>query len=170
MTTKDLFRLIIKIFGLYLLVRLIFTIPGNLLFTYNKFDLASFISLSLFLLISIGLFILIIYNPDFIIKILKLNKGFDEQWIEITNFNNANIIKLAIVIIGGIMLIQNIPAFLTNLFFAFKSSISNNNSPIKFGSLNDYIRLGTTFLNIIIGFILVTNYKNIGRLLDYKKK
>ena len=168
MTTKDLFRLIIKIFGLYFLVTLIFTIPGNLLFSFNNIDLTIIISILLYLLICAGLFVLIIYYPDFIIDLLKLNKGFDEERIDLANFNNTNILKLAVVIIGGIMLIKNIPAFLTNLFFAFKSSINPNNSTIKFGSLNDYIRLSINFLNIIIGFLLIANYKIIGLFLDKK--
>jgi len=55
----------------------------------------------------------LIYKPDKIIDWLKLDKGFDDDRIDFQNFNNTNILKLAVIVIGGIMLIKNIPAFLS---------------------------------------------------------
>jgi hypothetical protein len=165
MTKKDLFRLVIKIFGLYLLVSIIFSLPGNLLFSFNNFELSYILILLLFLILSFGLFLLIIYYTDFFIKLLKLEKGFDEERIDLANFKSSNILKLAVVIIGGILIIKNIPAFLTNTFFAFKSSVDHSSS-IKFVTLHDYIQLVTPFLYILVGILLITNYKIIARFLD----
>jgi len=120
----------------------------------------------------ISLFLFLIYRPDKIIRWLKLDKGFDEERIEFQNFNNTNILKLALIVIGGIVLIKNIPAFLSYTLFAFKSSAANelNNPIIKFGGLKDYINWMISFLNIIIGYLLLRNYAYFSRLLMNKDK
>lgn len=173
MTKKDLFRLILKIFGLYLIINLIFDyLPVNISFAAENPELFSVSLLAVILIIDVALIILLIFKPDFIIRILKLDKGFDEERIDFSNFNISNLLKLAIVIIGGILLIKSIPSFLTNLFFAFRSSLGNgsgNSSLFHFGSINDYMRLGTSFLNIIIGWLLLANYDALSCILKKKE-
>jgi hypothetical protein len=76
-----------------------------------------------------------------------------------------------VIIIGGILLIQNIPLFLSITFFAFKSSTGNNHlNPVNFGSSKDYIHWGTSFINIVIGYLMLTNYNFFSRILKEKNK
>ena len=170
MTKKDLFRLIIKIFGLYLLISIIFSVfPSNILMVLNEIDFVGIIWIISSLLLIGLLYIFLIYKPDKVISWLKLDKGFDDDRIEFQNLNNFSILKLAIIMIGGIILIQNIPAFLSHTLFAFKSSIGNglDDNIFKF-TLRDYIHLGISFLNIIIGYLLLTNYNYICKILKEK--
>lgn len=112
MTKKDFFRLIIKIFGLYSVISIIFSVfPSNMGFAISQIDLISIVWLIGSLILIILLFMFLIYKPDKIISWLKLDKGFDDDRIDFQNFNNTNILKLAVIVIGGIMLIKNIPAF-----------------------------------------------------------
>ncbi|MDP4228616.1 MAG: hypothetical protein Q8910_19940, partial [Bacteroidota bacterium] len=103
---------------------------------------------------------------------LKLEKGFDEDRIEFQNFNGQNILKLAVIVIGGIILIRNIPTFLSNTFFAFQSSVGNqlNKDVIRYGSTQNYIQWATSFLNIILGYLMLTNYNYISKILNEKEK
>jgi hypothetical protein len=173
MTKKDFFRLIIKIFGLYFVITIVFSVlPNNLFFVIGEIDLTGIVWLIASMFVLIFLFMFLIYKPDKVIQWLRLDNGFDEDRIDFQNFNISNILKLAIIIIGGIMLIKNIPIFLSNTLFAFKSSAGNdiNGNVIKYGSLRDYINWGTSFLNIIIGYLVLTNYNFISRILKEKGK
>jgi hypothetical protein len=178
MTKKDLFRLIIKIFGLYSLTLIVFSVlPSNLSLMLSQFYTGEMITVGILLLIFftalvIGMFLFLIFKSDLIIKWLKLDRGFDEDRIDFQNFNVSNIIKLAAFVIGGILVINNIPTFLSNCFFAFKLSMGKNqyDNNINFGSLKDYIHWATSFLNIAIGYFLVTNYNFISRILKEKNK
>jgi len=178
MTKKDLFRLIIKIFGLYFVISTPFSILPMIIesvtsqFDFNvQFDYAGFIWLMINLAWIILLFVFLIYKPDIIVRWLKLDRGFDDDRIDFQNFNTANILKLAVIVIGGLLLIHNIPTFLCNAWFAFKSSVGsnfNNDNAIHVGSSRDYINWGISFINIVIGYLLVTNYTFVSKLLKEK--
>ena len=120
----------------------------------------------------IFLFLFLIFKSDLIIKWLKLDRGFDDDRIDFQNFNVPSIIKLAVIVIGGILIINNIPAFLNHCFFAFKYSIGNNqmDSTVKYSSSFDYFNLGVSFLNIVIGYFMITNYNFISRIFREKNK
>ena len=174
MTKKDLFRLIIKIFGLYSIITTIFSaLPSNISWVITQIDLTGIIWLIGTVIVIILLFMFLVYKPDKIIGWLKLDRGFDNDTIEFQNFNSENILKLAVIVIGGILLLKNIPAFLSHTLFAFKSSVQTNfesNRIIKYGELKDYIYWLTSFLNIVIGYLMLTNYNYVSRILKKKNE
>ena len=103
MTKKDLFRLIIKIFGLYSIITTIFSaLPSNISWVITQIDLTGIIWLIGTVIVIILLFMFLVYKPDKIIGWLKLDRGFDNDTIEFQNFNSENILKLAVIVIGGI--------------------------------------------------------------------
>jgi len=170
MTKKDLFRLIIKIFGLYSIITTVFsTLPGNILLVINEIDMIGIIWIIGTSIVVLLLFMLLIYKPDKIITWLKLDSGFDNDRTEFQSFNTDSILKLAIIVIGGILLIKNVPAFLSHTLFAFKSSIQigfDTNGTLKYPGFNHYWL--TSFLNIFIGYLLLTNYNFISRIFKNK--
>ncbi len=169
MTKKDLFRLIIKIFGLYSIITTIFSaLPSNISWVLTEIDTTGIIWLTGTVIVIVLLFIFLVYKPDKIIAWLKLDRGFDDDTIEFQNFNSENILKVAVIVIAGILLLENIPVFLSHTLFAFKSSAQadfESTMIIKYGELNDYICWLTSFLNIIIGYLMLTNYNYISRIL-----
>jgi hypothetical protein len=168
MTKKDFFRLVIKIFGLYSVISIIFSVfPSNIFMVLNDIDFVGILWIIGSLLIVGLLFAFLIYKPDKIISWLKLDKGFDDDKIDFQNFNNTNIVKLAVIVIGGIMLIKNIPAFLSHTLFAFKSSAGGYDNIFTF-TLKDYIYWATSFLNIIVGYLMLTNFNYISKILKDK--
>jgi hypothetical protein len=144
-------------------------IPGNVDFVIRQIDLPGIIWIMCSLILIILLFIFLIYYPDKVINWLKLDRGFDDDSIDFKNFNNANILKLAVIVIGGILIIKNIPAFLSHTLFAFKSSMGNGaeNNIIKY-DLRDYFYWATSFLNILLGYLMLANYQYISRILKEK--
>jgi hypothetical protein len=172
MTKKDLFRLIIKIFGLYSVITIVFSvIPANISFVIRDLDFVGLVWIIGSVIVIFSLFGFLIYKPDKIIGWLKLDKGFDDDRIDFQKFNSSNILKLASIVIGGILLIDNIPSFLSHTLFGFKSAVSNNinDNVIKY-SLNDYIYWAMSFLNILLGYLMVTNYNYISKILKEKEE
>ena len=168
MTKKDFFRLVIKIFGLYSVISIIYSVfPSNIFMVLNDIDFVGILWIIGSLLIVGLLFAFLIYKPDKIISWLNLDKGFDDDKIDFQNFNNTNIVKLAVIVIGGIMLIRNIPAFLSHTLFAFKSSVGGYDNIFIF-TLKDYIYWATSFLNIIAGYLILTNFNYISKILKDK--
>lgn len=165
MTKRDFFRLIIKIFGLYSLILTVFTvIPNNIANLLYQFDIRMIAVVIAIMCISVGLFFILLFKTDSIITILKLDKGFDEEKIEIANLSNQDILKLAIIIIGGFLVVDYVPSFLFELVNAFKYKATGSSS-IE-GYSVDYFGLSTGIINIVIGFLMVMNYKSIAQVLD----
>lgn len=166
MTKTDFFRVLIKVFGLYSLIIALFTIlPSNIFLIQDGFDLYTIIYLLVLVTIVVFLFILLIHKPNTIINWLKLDKGFDEERIYFEKLNSHNIIKLGAIIIGGLLLIDNIPSFLSLTYYAFKIDILGEGLKASEG-----IQLGRSFLNIIIGYLLVVNFERVSKLLKENKE
>lgn len=176
MTKKDLFRLIIKIFGLYLFIKAVFSIlPNNLYSVIIAIDLLEIIPNIIIFVLMLLFFMFLFYKTDKIINWLNLDKGFDNDIINFQNFNSENILNLAIIIIGGILLIENIPVFLTYTLSSLKLIIQTNFEsgniikPMDLQNYN-YVYWITSFLNIIFGYFLLTNYNSISNIIKKKNK
>ena len=87
MTNKDFFRLMIKLFGLYQFLLLIFTsLPSNLQLLFNDFfSISSIITLILITLFILAVYYVFVKKPDLIIDFFKLDKGFDNNEIAATS-------------------------------------------------------------------------------------
>ena len=121
MTKRDLFVLIIKLFGLYMIANSLFNwITFNFSYAMRHIDMFSILWMAGALVIMLGLFLLLIFKSDKVVKLLKLDQNFDYDRVEIGNLNPGSIAKLALIIIGGLMLVDSIPALLSQTLLAFK--------------------------------------------------
>lgn len=165
MTKRDFFRLIIKIFGLYSLVLSLFSfIPQNFSnFYFMKDDFWYFFIIISSILLLIALFVILLYKTDFIIDKLKLTKSFDDDHIIIGNLNTESLYKFSIILIGGFMITSSFPNLLMDLINEFKLRISNHQIS---NHQSDNFWIGVKFLNLLIGYLLVTNCKSISKFLN----
>lgn len=165
MTKKDFFIVLIKVFGLYSLVVTLFSILPSILSSYPYFtDLTFLIAMIFSVVLIVTLFSLLLFKSHYIAEKLRLSEGFDEDRIDINNFSSQNIIKLATLLLGGYLFITNIPVILNLAFFALKY----DQEGLEFGTMNNF-DLGIGMLNFIIGYLLVTNYKFVSRVLIGKE-
>lgn len=165
MTKKDFFRILIKVFGLYSLILSLFSFfPQNITNVYfSKDDFwMLFIIFTSFLLL-ITLFISLLFKTDFIIDKLKLTNSFDDDQIIIGNLDTLSIFKFTIILIGGLMIIDTFPKFLMDIINEFKLNVSN--FPIKNYESN-YFWFGVRFLNLLFGYLLITNCKSVAKFLN----
>lgn len=166
MTKRDFFILLIKVFGLYFILATLFSaLPGNLSFALGSLDTISVILIVVTLVVVIGLFVFLIFKSDKVVTLLKLDKGFDDDKIELGNLQATDIIKVGTFIIGGLLLLDNIPSFLSHSFFAFQRTIIG----MGYSSQEKFYWI-VSGLNIVIGYLLMTNYGFVARMLNPKKK
>ena len=77
---------------MYSLVLSIFTvIPQNISSILFQFDIMMLVIILVSTMITLGLFLILLFKTDFIIDILKLDKGFDEEQINLGNLTNESI-------------------------------------------------------------------------------
>ncbi|CAM3602270.1 hypothetical protein FLGE108171_05405 [Flavobacterium gelidilacus] len=167
MTKKDFFRIIIKLFGLYSMIISLFTfLPRNIstLSIYKEEIWMMFVILGSTLLM-ITFFLILLFKTDFIINKLSLDKGYDDDKIIFGNFNNEEIFKFAILLIGGFLLVDNFPRILFEIINIFKTKSSNNSI---YGYEVDYFNFIVGIINFMLGLILITNYKQVSNFLDKK--
>lgn len=104
-----------------------------------------------------------------------MEKGFDTDKIDFSGLKSLDIIKFGILIIGGFLFIENIPTFLSHTLFAFKSSIPQgfkqayeNRGILKYNRLEDYIYWMSSASNLLVGYLLIVNFKKISKYLNKK--
>lgn len=166
MTKRDFFILIIKLFGLFSLITSLFSIlPSSISFALWEFDIFTAIGVIILSVLIVVLFVLLITKADKVVTILKLSEKFDDDKIEIGNLNPINIVKLAIITIGGLLIINNIPEVLIHTLFAFK----DDHSGMTYDTI-DKFNWAVSGIKLILGFLLMTNYNSISTFLNTKEK
>ena len=159
MTNKDFFRLMIKLFGLYQFLLLIFTsLPRNLQLLFNDFfSISSIITLILITLFILAVYYVFVKKPDLIIDFFKLDKGFDNNEITVSNLNSDTILQIGMVLIGGFLIVDNFSYFISSFITYFKISYMSENLE----SLKIFESLILGGANLIIGFCLIIYRKQI---------
>ncbi len=163
-----------KLLGLYFIVYIPFSIlPSNITFVLMAPDTIGIIWLIVVAIIVLLIIIYFLFKPDILIKLFKLDQGFDEDRIDLPNFNSEKVLKLAIMIIGSILIIHHLPEFMTRSLVATKVLIGGENPDyilMKYNSQKDSIYWITNIVNLVIGFFMLTKYNLISRLLMPKNK
>lgn len=166
MTKKDFFTTLIKIFALISLISSIFTvIPNGVSYVFNGIDMASAFWIIGILVITIALFLFFLFKAELVVKFLKLDKGFDNDLIDFGNFKPNDIIKIGIFIIGGLLMINSLPPFLSYVFFAFKFSLANS-----IYEHNEKFNWAISGIKLVLGYLLFTNYSSIAKKFQSENK
>jgi cellulose synthase/poly-beta-1,6-N-acetylglucosamine synthase-like glycosyltransferase len=93
MATKDLFRIVLRSFGLYFLATVIFNYLPSIMVLFNTMPLLSLILSVVVLLLFASIFVQLIFKPDPIISLLKLDKGFDNELLSVKEFKLINLLN-----------------------------------------------------------------------------
>ena len=174
MTKRDFFRIIIKLFALYSLILTVFYyIPANISYATYGFEPIILLWTLGAIIIPVVIFFLLIRKTDLIIDALKLDKGFDDEHIKFKNFNGLKITQLALLIVGFYLIIYFIPEFLQYTFLAFKKEVAPQGvDSFVYSNIDttvDYFYWGISGINLIIGYILISNNQRLAKWLNKKK-
>lgn len=174
MTKRDFFRIIIKIFGLYSLILTLFNVLPTSIGYITDFELTTLLWIFGVTVIILLVFTFLIFNTDKIINLLKLDKGFDDERIELGNFNNKKILQLALILIGGFLFLGHLPNFLQYCYLAFKKQVAqgglNFMEGMAFGNSVDYFHWVISGINLVMGYLILTNYNRIAEWVARKEK
>ncbi len=165
MTKKDLFKIILKLYGLYSLIGVLiqFSIIG-----YNSYyELNSYYDPSMFIVPFITLLVIgiLLFKPGVIVRLFKLDSGFDNNEVSSNSLDGKSITKMALVAISIYMILENIGPFISQILFSFKKSVSRNNLDIMLESFNrhplDYNIMISSGICLFLGFLLLTNHMRV---------
>lgn len=171
MTTRSLFNIILKILGIFFIRDILAILPQlfSIFILWSKHDgieeaLMTLCLTLLIMLIYIIVSYCLIFKTEFLIEILKLDKGFNQDTIPL-NIHRSTILSISIIVIGGLLITQEIPNFCRQLFIYFqekKLSHDQINPSITYCILSG--------IKILIGLILASNQKQIVDFIELKRK
>ena len=165
MKIKTFWTIFLKIIGLCFLVGiakdLVFWFV-NIFQEYSSGNSDQLLLFIVFLILMLGFYLFILkllfFRTDWLIDKLKLDKGFTEENIDLS-IKFSTVLTLAIIVIGGLMFLDSLPLFCTNLFEYFKQQETFRN----------YVSSGTVvfhFVKTLIAVILFTNSIRISSFLE----
>lgn len=175
MSPKSLFIIIIRVIGLFLLVDALQVIPqglkvfGMMFAADNSMAIASVIISIAILLIYYFIVNYTLFNAEKIVEKFSLDKNFSEEKFEM-NIHQSTIIKLAIIIIGGYIFIQNfVPMILEIYTFVQNQSQDEGTSFSSLPAFN-YLNLIHYVVMMLIGYYMLGNSKSITNFIELKRR
>lgn len=175
MTPRSLFALIIKIIGVYLLIGAIIAIP-QMITTLLSFrgqvsytDSGELFAIAFFLLITVTIYVAImrycLFKTEWLIDKLHLDKGFTEEKLEL-NIHRSTVLQIAVIVIGCVMVIDNLPLLCREVFVYFQTSMPNigfkENPSSKFIVID--------FAKFFIGVFLMTSSRLVVNFIERKRR
>lgn len=165
MSIRDLFRALLKLFGLYILISNLFSLPyylGFFFYDFNWLHLLGGVALGLAM---IAFFFFLAFRPDSIINLLRLTNGFEKDEIPVHGIDAPALTRVGVVIVGGFFLLSNIGSILVRLYTLFQSSVTSKYDQPIVATDEHIFDLGVKIVTVIISWILITNSGSIARFL-----
>jgi len=175
MTPRSLFAVIIKIIGIYLVFEAIIYLPqlvamiGQYWRMMTGSSQSDFLDAGFFIVFALGTYFLILryslFKTDWVIDKLRLDKGFSEEKFEI-NIHRSTILKIAVIVIGAMMVIDSLPLLCKQLF----SYINMSRTGASFGQNPTSGWMIYYFVKFAAGFCLVSANRPIVNFIELKRK
>lgn len=166
MTIKDLFRLILKLFGLYFLVAVVFTVMPNLILTLKDGDPGMLLWIVFTIILLCAIFLFLVFKADNVINFFRLDHGFDSTTIDVEKIDAVTLLKFGCIVIGGLLVVDNVAPVLSNGYQLFRGSIQGELERTLFGAQDIKQDFALNSINLLIGFILITNYDRVSHWLN----
>jgi hypothetical protein len=170
MTTRSLFNIILKILGIFFIKDILATIPQLLSITlyFKEGDTPGafwiLITTLLILLVYGVVSYYLIFRSNLIIDKLKLDKGFDQETIPL-NIHRSTILSISIIVIGGLIVADEIPNLCRQLFNYFLEKRTT------YGLTHPNISSSVLSASkILIGLLLIGNQRQIVNFIERKRK
>jgi Na+(H+)/acetate symporter ActP len=155
MTPKSLFNIILKILGIFFIKDILAIIPQLLSVSIYLTEpnvsgaVWTLITTIIILVLYIIFAYYLIFKSDLIIDKLKLDKGFDQETIPL-NIHRSTILSISIIVIGGLIVADEIPNLCRQLFAYFQEK------RLTHGQTNPNISYSVlAAAKIIIGLLLI---------------
>jgi RsiW-degrading membrane proteinase PrsW (M82 family) len=173
MKARDLFTIILKIFGIYLIKDILFAIPKVfyyiIQFAQNSLEegIFAFFASLLSLAFSVLIVYILVFRTDLVVSKLKLTKGVSEEPLLI-DLHRSSVYTIAIIITGILILVFSVPELVKELYYWIEYIDSKN----RFFASNpfDYTNLLTIIAQVILGMLLLNNQRNIVNFIERRRR
>ncbi len=164
MSSRSFFQIVFKLFALLLLLSSVQSIfQGIQTLYFADFELTTVILSIIIVFALLGFTYVLLFKGDYIINKFKLTSNIEEHLS--FSLHRSDILTLAIIIIGGYTLVEEIPALCNTLY------IYNMQGHAQYGYSNvdtNYIVLHG--VKILIALILLGNTQLIVNYIELKRK
>lgn len=167
MTIKTFWTIFIKMLGIWLVLDCFVVVPQffSALYYYDTSQTEEGLWMSfLMLILTLGFYFLIlrlfVFKTSWVIEKLQLDKGFEEEKIDL-HIQLKTILSISTIVIGGLMLIDALPKLCTNLFAFYQQKNYYIEDPILRNVIFNTI-------NTAIGYLLMTNSKKVVAFIHQK--
>ena len=162
MTTRTIFTIIIKVFGLLLILGLLEVIP-QALSAFSLIIQGGFVELGIvFFIFSLAFLFyffiirLLLFKSGKIIDMLSLEKDFDQQAFEI-NLKQSTVIQIAIIVLGGLLFINTLPDFIGQII----TYVNQKQFEGTFVTNPTFKFVVISGIKLLLGYLLMNNSKTI---------
>jgi hypothetical protein len=171
MTPRSLFSIILKIFGLFFLREIVNTIPqlvsSLLYFTKSEgVGEGTFVFIGTLVILAFYSFVVhqLLFKTNVILEKLKLDQGYSQE--EFTfNISTSMVLTIAIVVTGGVILINEIPNLCRHLFSYFQEKRLTQGM-----TKPDFSYSIISAVKIMIGLLLIGERKRIVEFVERRQK
>lgn len=166
MTPRSFWIIIVRLLGVWLITQVLYLLQNFVALTYifilsknegypqtDIINQAKVYGISL-VLVSL-LFYILVFRTVNVVQILKLDSLFSEETFKV-QLNYFNLSYLAVFVIGGLMIVNNIPDLCTSVasYYHMKQLVTKPD-------INDFKSIIVNTVRIIIGILLITYNKAI---------
>ncbi|HLP39823.1 hypothetical protein [Lacibacter sp.] len=173
MKAKDLFIIILKVFGIYLIKDVLTAIPPVLNSFFQMFEVSgamAFFSLIISLLylgIYVGIVYLLLFKTSLLVSKLKLASELSDEPL-VVNLHRSSVYTIAIIITGLLVLTFSIPDLVKQIYFFYEFNDSRKRlfAPSPF----DYSRMIIAITEVIIGLLFLGNQRTLVNYIESKRR
>lgn len=107
-----------------------------------------------------------LFKADKLVDKLALDKNFSEEKFDL-NIHRSTVVKIAVIIVGGVTLVNSFVPFLLNLYAYIKSK---NNPAVYETSAPEPLTMVMEFILVLLGYFLLTNSRFIVNLVERERR
>ena len=160
MTIRTFWTIFIKILGIWLVLNSMTVLPqflSTLFLTDPNDTLLGSALVASALLLTIGLYIFtfrfFIFRTSWVIDKLHLEKGFEEERIDL-KVQLSTVLTVATIVVGGLIFVDSLPELCRQIFLFFQQKNMFRESPTS-----GYIIF--QLVKTLLGYLLMTNSKQV---------
>ncbi len=168
MTIRTFWHLILKTLGLWLFINGLISLPGLIYAVIESFSNGysqsfAFVEFS-YLILAITFYILVlqflILRSQWTIDLLKLERGIEQTQIDLT-IPFSKLLRIVIILIGGILFIKAIPKLVELVYLFIKGELMFSESPYT-------VNIIINAAQAVLGFLIMTNSDIVQRYINKK--
>jgi hypothetical protein len=170
MSIKTLFSIILKVLGIFFIKDIVNSMMQISLYaimmngsTRHVIGIKEVLFMAAPCLLYIAAAYMLIFKSHKIVGLLRIGKYLDDDRIEL-NIHRSSILSIAIIVIGGYMVVNEVPALCRQLFTYYQQkNVFTSTQP-------DVSYLVLEASKVIIGLLLVSFQRPIVNLIELKRR